>query len=264
VAPDAVVDAIGDTTAAVALTQVDYRTGRLHDMAAITAAAHHHGAMMVWDLAHSAGVMPIDLAGCEVDLAVGCGYKYLNGGPGAPAFLYVAPRHQPAFDNAITGWFGHERPFDFELEWAPAVGIDRALVGTPHVLSLAALDEALAAFDGVDLADVRAKSLSLTGLFIRLVDERLAGLGLEMVTPRRPDERGSQVSLRHPAGFPVARALIEAGVVGDFRAPDIIRFGFAPLYVSHVDVWRAVEVLADIMRSGRWADPRFAVRSAVT
>ena len=262
--PDELVAAIDPEVAVVAVTQVDYRTGRMHDLAEVTAAAHGAGAVMVWDLAHSAGALPVDLAGANVDLAVGCGYKYLNGGPGAPAFIYVAPRHLPAFRNPISGWFGHARPFDFSLEFVPAEGIDRARVGTPHVLSLTALDAALDVFEGVDLQAVRDKSVALTELFIRLVEERASRFGFQLVTPRDPARRGSQVSFRHPDGYPVMQALIERGVIGDFRAPDVMRFGFTPLYLRFVEVWDAVETLVEVMETEAWRDPRYSVRAAVT
>lgn len=263
VEPEWVADSISDEIAVVALTQVDYRTGRRHDMADLTRRAHESGAVSVWDLAHSAGAFPVDLAGCDVDLAVGCGYKYLNGGPGAPAFVYVAPRLQDGFANPIRGWFGHARPFDFDLDFLPADGIDRVRVGTPPVLSMVALDEALGVFDDVDMGAVRSKSVALTDLFISLVDDRLPGV-FDLATPRRPDLRGSQVSLRHPDAYPMMQALIDGGVIGDFRAPDIARFGFAPLYVRHVDVWDAVAVLVDVIRTESWRQPRYAIRNTVT
>ncbi len=262
VEPDRVADSIAPEVGVVALTQVDYRTGRRHDMAELTQSAHEAGAMMVWDLAHSAGAFEIDLEGCGVDFAVGCGYKFLNGGPGAPAFLYVARRHLEAFVNPISGWFGHEAPFEFDLDFRPAKGIGRARVGTPHVLSLAALDAALDVFDDVDLGLVRAKSESLTRLMIDLVDVHLPEV--EVLTPRRPERRGSQVSLRHPEGFSIVQSLIADGIIGDFRAPDVMRFGLAPLYVSHVDVFDAVMTMRDTFDDDRWRDPRFLLRQAVT
>lgn len=261
--PSAVESAIDSDTAVVALTQVDYRTGRRHDMARLTGLAHDVGAVSVWDLAHSAGAFAVDLAECGVDMAVGCGYKYLNGGPGAPAFVYLSPGVQDEFANPIRGWFGHARPFHFELAFDPTDGIDRVRVGTPHVLSMVALDEALRVFDDVELSAVRAKSIALTDLFISLVDERLPG-EFTVATPREPEQRGSQVSLRHLHGYEIVQALIDRGVIGDFRAPDIARFGFAPLYLSHVAVWDAVDVLVDVMANRVWADPRYAVRNAVT
>jgi len=263
VEPGAVESAIGEDTAVVALTQVDYRTGRRHDMHRLTRLAHDAGAIAVWDLAHSAGAFPVALGDCDVDLAVGCGYKYLNGGPGAPAFVYVAPRLLPRMSNPITGWFGHARPFDFSLEFDPAPGIDRLRVGTPHVLSLAALDEALDAFEDVDLVELRRKSERLTGLFIELVANRL-GAQFELITPIDPAHRGSHVSLRHDHAYAVIQALIDRGVIGDFRAPDVARFGFAPLYTRFVDVWDAVATMADVMSTAAWKRPEFHVRKAVT
>lgn len=262
VAPEAVATAICDDTAVVALTEVDYRTGRRHDLAGITAATHAAGALSVWDLAHSAGAFPVEVEAAGVDFAVGCGYKYLNGGPGAPAFVYVAPSLRQEWRNPISGWFGHARPFAFEPVFDPAGGIDRAAIGTPPILSLAALDAALDVFDGIDLAQVREKSLALTDLFIDLIDERLGSM--EVVTPREHEARGSQVSLRHPEGYPMMQALIARGVIGDFRAPDIMRFGFAPLYVRYVDVYDAVEELVRIVESGEWQRAEYAVRQAVT
>jgi kynureninase len=263
-APEEVAGSIDGEVAMVALTQVDYRTGRLHDLPEITALAHAAGALSVWDLAHSAGVMPIDLEAAGVDLAVGCGYKYLNGGPGAPAFLYVAPRHLERFHNPIQGWFGHVAPFEFRPDFEAAPGVDRARVGTPHLLSLAALDAALDAFDDVDLREVRVKSVDLTELFLALVDERLDGMGFTVASPRAPSRRGSQVSLRHPEGYAIVQALIERGVIGDFRAPDLCRFGFSPPYLRFVDVWDAVDELVEVMANEVWRDGRHRVRSAVT
>ena len=260
VEPDEVIESITDEVGVVALTQVGYATGRMHDMAAITEAAHAAGALMVWDLAHSAGAMPVDLG--DADFAVGCGYKYLNGGPGAPAFLYVRPDHLSAFRNPIAGWFGHAAPFDFSLDFVPAAGITRARVGTPHVLSLVALDAALEVFDDVDLDLIRDKSVSLTETFIQLVDQ--SGLPFDVVSPRDAAVRGSQVCLRHPDGYAIVQALIDRGVIGDFRSPDVLRFGFAPLYISHVDVFEAVRQLSTVMESGAYRDPKYATRNKVT
>lgn len=260
--PEDVLGAIDSSVSVVALTEVDYRTGRRHDMAEVTATAHEAGAMVVWDLAHSAGAFPIELAACGVDLAVGCGYKYLNGGPGAPAFIYVSPRLQPEFSNPIRGWFGHTAPFEFRLEWEPVDGIDRAKVGTPHVLSMAALDAALDVFDDVDMEAVRAKSVELTATLIDLVDALVPEV--EVVTPRRAADRGSQVSLRHPDGYAVVQALIERGVVGDFRAPDVMRFGVAPLYVRHVDIFDAVAHLRQVFDEDAWRADRFQQQAIVT
>ena len=260
VEPEAVLESITDDVGVVALTHVGYATGRMHDMRSITAAAHSAGALMVWDLAHSAGALPVDLGDSE--FAVGCGYKYLNGGPGAPAFVYVRPDLFDQFRNPITGWFGHAAPFDFSLEFVPAEGIARATVGTPHVLSLIALDAALDIFDDVDMDVVRAKSVSLTETFIQLVDER--GLPLSLVSPRDAGSRGSQVCLAHPDGYAIVQAMIDRGVIGDFRSPDVLRFGFAPLYISHTDVFRAVEIMDDVIRSGVYRDSRYAARAKVT
>lgn len=245
-------DLVGDRTAAVILTGVDFRTGERKDMAAITKAAQAAGAMMVWDLAHSAGAFPVALDGCGADFAVGCTYKYLNAGPGAPAFLYVAERHQHCARTPISGWFGHKDPFAFDPDFVPAEDIGQFLCGTPPILGMAALDASLDIWDQADLDQVRAKSVALTELFIRLVDNLDPDYGLSVVSPREADRRGSQVSLRHESGLAIMRALIARGVVGDFRAPDILRFGFTPLTLSYAEVGRAVEILDDIMRTGAW------------
>lgn len=254
--------ALGPDTAVLMLTHVDYRTGRVLDMEGLTRAAHEAGALTVWDLAHSAGAVPVDLAGAGADFAVGCGYKYLNGGPGAPAFLYVAPSLQGRAVNPLSGWFAHAAPFAFEAGFRAAEGADRFLTGTPPVISMTALDAALDLWDGLSMADVRAKSVSLTETFVALVERRCPDLAL--ASPRDPSERGSQVSFRHEHAYPIVRALIGRGVVGDFRAPDVARFGFAPLYVSHADVWDAVEVMADVMETRAWDRPEHRERSAVT
>jgi kynureninase len=254
----------GDDVAVVSFSHVDYRTGRAHDMAGVTATVHDAGALMVWDLSHSAGALPVDLTGAGADLAVGCGYKYLNGGPGAPAYVMVARRHQESVRSPLTGWTGHAQPFAMEGSYRPAPGIDRMRNGTPPVLSLLALEAALAAFDGVEMDDVRAKSLSLTSFFLGLADEALAPLGFTAVTPRDPAERGSQVSLRHPRAYGVVQALLARGVVGDYREPDLVRLGFAPLYLRHVDVVRAVEQLTAVVTAGEELDERYVVRATVT
>jgi len=250
--------------AVLTLSHVDYRTGVLHDMTAVTAAAHAAGGVVVWDLAHSAGALPVDLLGADADFAVGCTYKYLNGGPGAPAFGFVHPRWADVAEPPLTGWLGHATPFALEPEYRPAAGAARLRVGTPPVLSMAALDAALDVWDGIDLADVRAKSLALTDLFVEAVQERLAPLRVQPVVPREHARRGSQVCLRHLDAYPVVQALIDRGVVGDFREPDLMRFGFTPLTLRHADVLSAVDVLEDVLRTQAWRHPRFAQRSPVT
>ncbi|GAA1608803.1 kynureninase [Nonomuraea maheshkhaliensis] len=246
-----------DDAAVVLLSEVDYRTGARRDMRSITAEAHAAGALIVWDLCHSVGAMEVDVSGA--DFAVGCTYKYLNAGPGAPAFLYVSPRHQATAENVLSGWHGHAEPFAFEQDFRPAEGIRRFAVSTPHVLSFAALEATLDIWERVDLAQVRAKSMALTSLFIDLV-----GDALELVSPADPTRRGSQVSLRHPDGYPVMRALIDRGVHGDFRAPDILRFGFAPLYIGYADVHDAATTLLEVLDKELWRDPAYATRLAVT
>lgn len=262
VAPEAVETAIDDSVAVMMLTEVDYRSGRLHDMAALTRKAHAVGALAVWDLAHSAGALPVDLAGADADFAVGCTYKYLNGGPGAPAFIYVAPRYAEQARPALSGWMGHEAPFAFDLDYRPGRGIERMRVGTPPVIALAALEAALDAWDGVHLADVRAASIALSELFIREVEARCPEL--ELASPRDPARRGSQVSFRHPAGYAMMQALIAQGVIGDFRSPDVMRFGFTPLYLGELEVRAAVDILADIVTHRRWDDPAYHARALVT
>jgi kynureninase len=254
---------LDDDVALLMLTHVDFRTGAMFDLPALTAAAHDVGALVQWDLCHSTGAVPVDLVGADADIAVGCTYKYLNGGPGSPAFAWVHPRHQAAWDQPISGWFGHARPFDMVQQYAPADGITRMASGTPPVLALAALDAALEVFDDVRVEELRQASLSLTDYFIGLVDDRL-GSALELVTPRDHARRGSQVSLRHPEAYGVVQALIARGVVGDFRTPDIARFGFAPLYVRHVDVHHAVEQLVAVMEQEEHLRDEYAVRNAVT
>ncbi len=250
--------------AAMLLTEVDYRTGRMHDMAALTERAHQAGAIAIWDLAHSAGAVPVDLAGADADFAVGCTYKYLNGGPGSPAFVYVAPRHAHDTDPLLSGWMGHESPFAFDLDYQPVEGVGRMRVGTPPILGLAALDAALDVWDGLDMAAVRTKSIALCERFIAGVEKRCANHDLELVSPRDPQCRGSQVSFRHPQGYAVVQALIADGVIGDFRTPDVMRFGFCPLYLRHVDVDTAVAALAAILDGRTWDRPAFMTRAAVT
>jgi kynureninase len=254
---------VGDDTAVLALTHVDFRTGRMYDLASVTAGAHAVGALMLWDLCHSVGAVPVDLRGAGADLAVGCSYKYLNGGPGAPAWAFVAEPLHERLDQPLPGWLGHAEPFALERDYRPAAGIGQLRAGSPPVLSLVALDAALDAFDGVDLADLRGKSLGLTSLFVELVDA-WAGAEVEVVTPRRDSERGSQVSLRHPHAYGLVQALIAHGVVGDFRTPDLARFGFAPMYLRFVDVWDAASQLVGVLDHAEWGDPAYANRAAVT
>lgn len=260
--------------AVLMLTHVNYRTGRMHDMAHLTSRAHEAGALTVWDLAHSAGAVPVDLLGADADFAVGCGYKYLNGGPGAPAFVWAHPRHAGRFSQPLSGWLGHVAPFEFTPHYTPAAGIARYLCGTPPVISLAALecgvDTVLAAEPVGGMAALRAKSVALTTLFAELVDTRCAGLGLSIVSPRDAALRGSQVCLTCTEGsYAIVQALIARQVIGDFRAgdartPDILRFGFTPLYCRFVDVWDAVEQLREVLQSGEWRRPEFNRRHAVT
>lgn len=262
VAPDAVEAAITDEIAVLMLTEVDYRTGRKHDMAALTARAHAAGVLTVWDLAHSAGALPVDLAGCRADFAVGCTYKYLNGGPGAPAFIYVAPRHAEQVRPALSGWLGHQAPFAFDLDYRPGAGIERMRVGTPPVIQMAALSAALDVWDMADMVDVRARSIELTEMFIAGVEA--ACPDLELASPRDPAQRGSQVSFRFADGYAAMQALIARGVIGDFRAPDIMRFGFTPLFIDAGDVKAAVAIIADVMQNRLWDKPEYKTRARVT
>jgi len=287
--PPAIVERLsngrGGDVALLMLTQVNYRTGALHDMRAMTALAHAAGALAIWDLAHSAGALPVDLNGAGADFAVGCGYKFLNGGPGAPAFVWAHPRHAGRFWQPLSGWMGHAAPFTFQPNYEPAAGIGRFLCGTPVVLSLTALEcgvDTLHAADALGgMAALRAKSIALTEAFIALVDERCAPLGFAVASPRDARERGSQVSLTHASGdgashgYAIVQALIARGVIGDFRAgttpdadgpalPDILRFGFTPLYLRFVDVYDAVEHLVQVMETGEYREARFNQRSAVT
>ncbi|QGZ38738.1 kynureninase [Pseudoduganella flava] len=260
--PDEIPAAIGLDTAVLMLTHVNYRTGYQHDMAALTALAHQHGAVTVWDLAHSAGAVPMDLHGAQADFAVGCTYKYLNGGPGAPAFIWVPQRHQGTFHQPLSGWWGHASPFSMASAFAPCDGIGRALCGTQPIVALSLVECGLDVFAQTDMAALRAKSLALTDLFIALVEERCAGHPVELVTPRAHARRGSQVSFTHPHGYAVMQALIERGVIGDYREPHIMRFGFTPLYTSFTDVWDAVDILRQVL--DEQAYDVHAARSAVT
>lgn len=262
VAPDAVPEVLDEDTAIVALGAVDYRTGERWDAAGLTAAVHGAGGLVLWDLAHAAGVVPVELDAVGADAAVGCSYKYLNGGPGAPAWIYLAHRHQDAAELPLTGWHGHATPFDLDDRFVPAAGIERARIGTPHLLSMLALDAALDVYDGLDMSAVRAKSLRLTQLVIDFADAFLPEL--EVVTPRADERRGGQVALRHPEAYAITQALVARGVVGDFRAPDLLRLGLAPLYLGFAEVWDALQALREVLAGGEYRDPAYAVRRAVT
>lgn len=262
VSPEEVEDSIDASVAVLMLTEVDYRTGRLHDMKALTAKAHAAGVLTVWDLAHSAGALPVDVSGANVDFAVGCTYKYLNGGPGAPAFIYVAPRHAETARPALSGWLGHAAPFAFDLDYRAGAGVERMRVGTPPVIAMAALEAALDAWDGVDMHDVRKASIMLADLFIRDVEARCPELVL--ASPRDGSKRGSQVSFRHPNGYAIMQALIARGVIGDFRAPDAIRFGFTPLYIGEAEVRAAVDRLEEILKKRLWDAAEYRKVAAVT
>ncbi|HWK67359.1 MAG TPA: kynureninase [Rhizobiaceae bacterium] len=257
-------DLIDDQTAVVLVNHVNYKTGELRDMAALTRRIHEAGALVVWDLCHSAGALPVDLDGAGADFAVGCTYKYLNGGPGSPAFVYAAARHHDAIRQPLSGWWGHARPFAFEQHYDAGSGIRRFLCGTQPVLSLRALEGALSLWEDVDMAALRRKSVALTDLFIMLVEARCGRYGVTLESPRDSVKRGSQVSFAHEHGYAIMQALIERGVIGDFRAPSTMRFGFTPLYTSYRDAWQAAAVLEDILRTEMWKEERFSVRAAVT
>jgi kynureninase len=260
---DRVLQAIDGDTAAVSLTHVDYRSAAIYDMRLLNEAAHAEGALIVWDLSHSAGAIELDLDGSQCDLAVGCGYKYLNGGPGAPAFVYVAERLQDELRNPIQGWMGHQEPFAFVDDYRPIAGISRFLTGTPSILAMAALETGLATFDGISMSEVEEKSRKLSELFVGEVEDR-CGKKVRMASPRDPKERGSHVVFAHKEGYAVVQALIARGVIGDFRAPDLMRFGFTPLYTSFADIVRASEILADVLETSEWDQPRFKARARVT
>ncbi|WP_417623677.1 kynureninase [Paremcibacter congregatus] len=261
---DQIMDAITEDVAVVSLTQVHYKTGHLLDMKAITEKAHAVGALVIWDLCHSAGALPIDLNKCDVDFAVGCGYKYLNGGPGAPAFIFVAKRHQGTAAQPLTGWWSHAAPFAFERDYRPADTIWQSLTGTQPILSLSVLECGLDVMMRADMADLRQKSITLCDYFIELVESECGKYGFELATPRNGEVRGSQVSFRHDYGYAIMQALIADKVIGDFRAPNIVRFGFTPLYVRYVDVWDAVARLKKIMKYDLWKNAKYNQLTAVT
>ncbi len=262
VAPEEVAEALTEEVGVLMLTQVDYRSGRLHDMAALTAQAHAVGALTVWDLAHSAGALPVDLTAANADFAVGCTYKYLNGGPGAPAFITVAPRFLDRAPTLLNGWLGHAAPFDFELDYKPAPNISRMRVGTPAILQMRVLEAALDVWEGVDMADLRARSIALSERFIAGVLARCPALSL--ASPAASEARGSQVSFRFAQGYAAMQALIARGIIGDFRAPDIMRFGITPLYLSEADIDAAIAAVAEVMASRAYEDPAFQARHLVT
>ena len=263
VTSDEVIGAIDEDTAVVSLTHVDYRSAAFYDMRAINEAARDCGALTLWDLSHSAGAVELDLNGAGCDLAVGCGYKYLNGGPGAPAFIFATERLQQDLHSPLQGWMGHAEPFAFVDEYRPTDGIGKFLTGTPSILSLAALDAGLSTFDGLEMAALAAKSRSLSQLFIDEVEAR-CGSAVTLASPRDPTRRGNHVVFAHPDGYAVMQELIARGVIGDFRAPDLMRFGFAPLYNTHAEMIDAVRILADILASREWDQPRFRQRAKVT
>ncbi|HEY2068072.1 MAG TPA: kynureninase [Rhizomicrobium sp.] len=263
-APDDFPAAITDDTACVLLTQASYRTGRVHAMKAVTAAAHAKGALVIWDLCHSAGALPIDLTDCGYDFAVGCGYKFLNGGPGAPAFIAIAKHHHAKIRPVLSGWFGHARPFAFEQSYAPAGGIERAAVGTPPVLSLTALEVGVNLMGEASVAALHAKAMQQFDIFRTLMDEQLADHGFTLASRDGPGGRGSQISYTHEHGWPIMQALIARNIIGDFRAPDILRFGFTPLYLGFAELWDAVAGLRDIMETRAWDTPEFHKRLKVT
>lgn len=262
--PEDLPAAIGNDTAVVMITQVNYKTGYLHDMAALTALAHECGALTIWDLCHSAGAVPVDLKAADADYAIGCTYKYLNGGPGSPAFVWVSPALRELVWQPLSGWWGHARQFGMEPRYEPAPGIDRYLCGTQPVTSLALVECGLDSFAKTDMAALRKKSLALTDLFIELVRARCAEHPLTLVTPLEHARRGSHVSFEHPEGYAVIQALIDRGVIGDYREPRIMRFGFTPLYTRFVDVWDAAETLGEVLDSGVWREERFMTRKQVT
>ena len=261
---DGILDSITEDVALVSLTHVHYKMGHLLDMKNITQKAHESGALVVWDLSHSAGALPVELNKCNVDFAVGCTYKFLNGGPGAPAFVFVAKKHQGKETQPLTGWWGHDQPFAFERDYRPKKNISQFLSGTQPIISLAAVEVGVDILLRANMDDIRRKSLALAEIFMRLVEENLADYGFSVDTPVNPAERGSQISIRSPNGYSIIQALIEVGVIGDFRVPDSMRFGLTPLYTRYADLWDAVMKLKNIMENGSWEAERFTRFSPVT
>jgi len=262
VEPHQVEGVIDEDVAAVMLTHVDYRTGQMYDMARLTKKMHDAGAISIWDLAHSAGALPVNICDCGAEFAVGCTYKYLNGGPGAPAFIYVRPDLVEKVDPILAGWMGHADPFDFDLDYRPGAGIDRMRVGTPPIVQMSILEEALKIWETVNLRALRARSIELCEQFIEGIEARCPEL--KLISPRSADIRGSQVAFAFEDGFAVMQALAARGVIGDFRAPDVMRFGFTPLYIDAEDVAQAIEIVADVLRSKAYVEPEYQKRGAVT
>ena len=261
---EAAISAAGDNLAIVQLTHVHYKTGRIYDMQGITKKVQDLGGLVIWDLAHSAGCLPVQLNDCNADFAVGCGYKYLNGGPGAPAFVFVARRHFEAMDQPLRGWHGHAEPFAFTQEYKPHPTIDQMLTGTASQLATLALETALKVFEDVDMNLLRQKNMALGDLFIALVEQELGGMNFELASPKEAEHRGSQVSLIHEEGYAIMQAVIARGIIGDFRAPDILRFGFASPYVRYIDIWDSIAHLRDVVEMREWDQPKFKERRAVT
>ena len=255
---------LDETVAVLMLTHVNFRTGKLHDIQKLTELAHEKGILVIWDLAHSTGALPLELDEWGVDFAVGCGYKYLNGGPGAPAFIYAAERHHPSINQPLSGWMGHEAPFSFSEKYRAAEGVQQFLCGTPPILSMSVLDAALSVFENTDMRVLRAKSIGLSELFLQLIENTELLNELVLVSPRESSERGSQLAFAHPKAFSICQVLIERGVIADFRAPDILRFGFAPLYLSYQDSYKAVRILTDIMKSKTYRDGKYSQAKKVT
>ncbi|MEO1524672.1 MAG: kynureninase [Planctomycetota bacterium] len=256
--------ALDDDVAVALLTHVDYKTAKMHDLSSVTREVHRCGALVVWDLSHSTGAVPIDLHAADADMAAGCGYKYLNGGPGAPAFMFVAREHLLRAEQPITAWIGHDQPFEFSTEYVPARSVNRLLSGTPPIVSMAALEAALDLWRDVDLETVRAKSIGLSQLFLQVVESRLGDAAPRLLSPRDPNERGSHLAFGHPNGYEIVQALIDRGMIGDFREPEVMRFGFAPLYMRFTDVLQAAEMLVDVVASRAWDQPKYRERSTVT
>jgi len=256
--------ALNNDVAVLMLTQVDFRSGRLLDIQRLTQIAHEQGVLVIVDLAHSAGALPVELDAWQVDFAVGCGYKYLNGGPGAPAFLYAAKRHHAAITQPLSGWMGHKTPFSFSSEYVKSDGIEQFLTGTPAVISMSVLDAALQVFSDIRMQQIREKSLGLTSCFHQLVQQQAALAELTLITPLKPEARGSQLAYQHPQAYALCQALIKRGVIADFRAPDILRLGFTPLYIRYIDLWHAVEILTDIVASQEYLKPEYAIKQKVT